>query len=1013
MNFNRNKPQYFAIAFIMLVVQFSFGQNYRVHKGERPPIDLKSLTTDAWNPGVLKIKLTSAAAQSKMIQRNAYQPQQISALGIEAVDALSQAAGVKSISETFYSPAFQTRDASRHQAWGFDRWFTLKLEENADIPALVASFNKLEEVEHAEPDYRKRLFNTLPDGSEPMQRVDATKSLDWVPDDPRLDEQWHYHNTGQQGGTEGADIDLFEAWEIEKGSVDVIVAIQDEGIQFSHPDLAGNMWEEIGFNFVNNTPNINPGDHGTHVAGTVAAVNNNGLGVAGIAGGSGADDGVRLMSAQVFSGNTSGGFELAPIYSADNGAAISQNSWGYTTPGVYDQSVLDAIDYFNLNGGGDALSGGISIYAAGNDDSDGQYYPGYYSGTFSIAGTNNQDKKSWYSNYGDWVDISAPGGETEAVIDRGVLSTVIGNGYAFFQGTSMACPHASGVAALAVSLAFGDLTAEELADILRATTDDHYEVNPNFIGKLGTGRLNAYNVLIEAQAWLDGVRNPSGFSAEALDQNNIQLNWPLNDAENPVIIAFSGENQFGDPIQDSAYAVGDTLIGGGVLLYAGSDTTFLHTELLSASRYYYRIWSYSDTLAYSTGRTVYAETDCELYHLPFSEGFEDEAGVPFCWTQEIIDGPNWLVGSGNGENNPANAYEGENNIYFRSEGYFNNGLTSRLITPQLDMSEIDTAFLGFYYTNPKQTFIVFNWQDELKIKYKANFEDEWITLESFNTDVVNWTEVNIQLPNLSGSYYIAFEGISNSGYGISIDEITINGNQLEGFVIMASAEGNGTIDPDGEVFVPEGESQQFDVEADFGHYISALLVDDEAIEEATDESQFVFTFDAVNAAHTITAHFMPKAYDLIVDIVPQDAGSVSISGELLHGELIELSATSNVDYSFSHWAVGGDSLGIENPFVFELLSDTLFEAHFKLITGLGNSLTESLRLYPNPTKDNITIELPADVVVRIFDLQGRLQYEAALPAGKGIINLSGLNQAAYIIKLQFEDQVITKRILRY
>ena len=190
------------------------------------------------------------------------------------------------------------------------------------------------------------------------------------------------------------------------------------------------------------------------------------------------------MSTQVFTDDSSGGFETAPIYGADNGAAISQNSWGYTNVGVFDQVVLDAIDYFNANGGGTVMDGGITIYAAGNSESSGQWYPGCYSGTLAVAATTHEDTKAWYSNYDTWVDVSAPGGET-SVTAEGVLSTYTGSSYNFLQGTSMACPHTSGVAALVVSFAHRNsrtLSNTELADILINTTDDHYAVNQSYIG---------------------------------------------------------------------------------------------------------------------------------------------------------------------------------------------------------------------------------------------------------------------------------------------------------------------------------------------------------------------------------------------------------------------------------------------------------------------------------------------------------------------------------------------------
>lgn len=1002
--------QLLAILFFCLNIPLAHGQIRPVIKGERPPIDISTIPADAWEPGIIKIKLTEQAAQNKSLKREAEHPQQISSLGLTSIDALNAKFGVKTIVETFYSPAFSLRNAEKHQAWGFDRWFSLHIDESADIPALIKEYSMLDEVAFAEPEYKKQLIHSI---SDEFAITESTENRSRTMNDPKLVQQWHYNNTGQHNGTPGADIDLFAAWEMETGNPDVIVAIYDEGVQHSHPDIAGNMWEGIGFNFVTNLNIIIPGNHGTHVAGTVAAVNNNDIGVAGVAGGSGTNDGVRIMSTQVFSGNSSGGFHLAPIYAADNGASILQSSWGYYAPGLYEQTVLDAIDYFKVNGGGEALFGGIAIFAAGNSGLEGAFYPACYSGSFAVAATTNKDQRAYYSNFGTWVDISAPGGEINYSEDRGILSTVTGNNYAFYQGTSMACPHVSGVAALAVSLTYGELNAIDLAEILRYTADDHYSLNPAYLGKLGSGRLNARKVLAEAQLILDGVRDPSTFSAEALSVDEVQLNWSLNQEANPIIIAYSESNEFGKPLSGTSYTAGDAIEGGGMVLYNGNQTSFLHTGLQQATDYYYKIWAYSDTLTYSLGRVASAKTLCEVLTLPFHEGFDAESELPICWTQEIEDGPSWEVGKGNGGYNPPNAFTGNNNIYFKTEGLFNSGLITRLVTPQLDMTKIDSAVLSFYYTNQMRVYLTHNWQDKLHIKYKAAIDDDWTLLESFESNIADWTEVSILLPNLSSDYYIAFEGVGYSGHGICIDEIEINGEQIDGFIITAGAEGNGTINPSGKIIVPDNEPMQFEIEANYGHHISDLLIDNESIAEAISLPEYTYNFQSVTSNHSIMAHFMPNAYTVTVEVLPAESGIVNIEGELFYGENIKLEAApSSSDYIFSYWAVNGDSISAVNPFNFILESDTLLEAHFKSTTGISKSFVDQIVIYPNPAYNDLNIELPLDAYVQIFDLQGRLRYEANALAGKTSVDLSEFQQALYIIKMNFNDQIITKKLFR-
>lgn len=290
--------------------------------------------------------------------------------------------------------------------------------------------------------------------------------------DPYAGSQWHLYQAS------GVDLNVQGVWDnYTCGSPEIIVSVVDSGIDFTHEDLSYNAipgGNGKSYNFCTDSYKINPMSHGSHVAGIIAATRNNGIGIAGIAGGDyeAGLPGVKLLSCQIFDLNEEGeeyGVNSADAirYGADNGAVISQNSWGYVFDangdGVIDSSELEdmknftipssektAIDYFIKYAGCDndgnqlpdsPMKGGVVIFAAGNNNV-AYGWPGMYEEVISVGALAPDGSKASYSNYGEWVDISAPG--------SAIYSTVPG-GYANMQGTSMACPMVSGVAALILS----------------------------------------------------------------------------------------------------------------------------------------------------------------------------------------------------------------------------------------------------------------------------------------------------------------------------------------------------------------------------------------------------------------------------------------------------------------------------------------------------------------------------------------------------------------------------------
>lgn len=489
--------------------------------------------SDQGIPGIAYIKVQDAL-------RDEIQKMSLNGISLNSVPS-PMAATLKSIKanhiERLFTP--DPRFEKRMHREGLDRWYIVSFDKKQDLKQTLTTLASNPQFEIVEEVYLQTIPTTKATFSAFSPTV--TRSSDDMPfNDPELKMQWHYKNFGiTPRSIEGADINLFEAWEQTTGTRNVIVSVVDGGIDSGHEDLKDNLWinkgeipdngidddgngfvdDVYGYNFVSDKGEVTLDDvgHGTHVAGTIAARNNNGIGVCGVAGGDGSlNSGALLMSCQIFEGE--GGSDQgarATVYGANNGAVISQNSWGYDYPGPGNipASIREAIDYFIKYAGCDnegkqlpnsPMKGGVVIYAAGNDDKDYLNYPSAYPPVISVSAMAPNWEKAWYTNRGDWVDIMAPGGD-EFFINGMVYSTVpasLYNGemYGYMQGTSMACPHVSGIAALIVSKLGGPgFTNEELKNrLLGSLRPENIDAhNPNYAGRLGVGYIDAARTLAE------------------------------------------------------------------------------------------------------------------------------------------------------------------------------------------------------------------------------------------------------------------------------------------------------------------------------------------------------------------------------------------------------------------------------------------------------------------------------------------------------------------------------------
>jgi len=455
--------------------------------------------------------------------------------------------------------------------------YTMKTDRN--VIDLCEELKQDPDIEYAEPDY--------------------IVSIDYDPNDPLFEKQWALDNHGQdypspygtRTGMPGCDIDAPEAWDVYTGTTTPVIAVLDTGVDYNHPDISANMWQDddgyYGYDFYNNDPDpIDDNGHGTHCAGIIAAGHDNGVGIAGIC------PNTKIMALKFLKADGKGYTSHAVdafYYAVENGASIISNSWG---GGDYSDTLQEAIGYAHSQGL-------VIIAAAGNDNTDLPHYPASYDNVIAVSATTSYDQRYGSSNYGNWIDIAAPGvhilslraydtdmyaliGEPEVHIYQ--------SEYYIASGTSMACPHVSGLAALLLSHNPSYTNDNIIRAILLSADNIGSEGWDEYYG---FGRINAHKALdIDTFSNTLALIKPPGFDDEFTFGETILIKGTALSTEFSHYTLEIGE----DANPANWTSAGLSLVNDGIIEVIDGDLGTWDTSLYSNDKKYtikLTVFSYS------------------------------------------------------------------------------------------------------------------------------------------------------------------------------------------------------------------------------------------------------------------------------------------------------------------------------------------------------------------------------------------------------------------------------------